>query len=285
MSVRRTGLDQRGDKYFIATTSSESGRLVVERLEETTSACDAAQSLPEGDCLRLAVSDLRTLVKTIRMSDTDTVNLRERLQFELIQSLLDDAEAFCFDYVATGVPERHLGLVWRKKHLEELTQQLGLTWPSNNGHISFQVRSIALGRGYLAVCNGHDDNLTVLVDLAGESASLCYLYNRHIVDIASIPLSRHDLTTASGRRRLGVDLRTLMNYRLSMLLDAGVSVPLSGLLLTGESVNEVLLAAVQESFPVEVSVPKPHEGFFGALDDDARRALPLCLTALGLTVN
>ena len=151
--------------------------------------------------------------------------------------------------------------------------------------ISHRARSIALGRGYLAVCDSRDDNLVVLADLAPDCASLCYVYNRQIVEVAAMPLGSYDLGSEVGRRRFGVDLRTLMNYKQSTLLDAGVSVPLTELLLTGEPVDDALLAAVRESFPIQVERPRLHDGFFGSVSDAVRGSLLLYLTALGLTVN
>ena len=285
MSERCIGLDLRGEKILTASTRLESGRLVVERLDEVTSTEALISSLAEGVPVRLSVPNHQTMVKTVRLSESGSISLQDRLQFELAQSLLEDADAFQFDQVSSGVPERHLGFIWRKESLNELTQRLGLSGESETRPVSYRARSIALGRGFLAVCDGRDDNLIVLADLAGESASLCYLYNRHIVDVAVMPLGGYDLNADFGRRGFGVDLRTLMNYRQSTLLDAGISVPLAGLYLTGETVDDAMLVAVKESFPVAVSIPRPHEGFFGSLDDHTRATLPLYLTAVGLTVN
>ncbi len=285
MSERCTGLDLRGEKLLAASTRLESGRLIVERLETSSAIESPHLSLVGGDRIRLAVSDHHTMVKTIRLSETGSTNLNDRLQFELIQSLLEPAEMFQFDQASSGIPERYLGFIWRKEYLYELTTKLGLNEESTAEPVSYRARSIALGRGFLAVCDGRDDNLVVLVDLAGDGASLCYLYNRHVVDVAVMSLGGYDLNGDTGRRSFGVDLRTLMNYKLSTLLDSGISVPLAGLYLTGEQVDDAVIAAVQESFPVAVSIPKPREGFFGAFDDATHRALPLYLIAIGLTVN
>ena len=65
-------------------------------------------------------------MKTIHLPETGSAGLRDRLEFELVQSLLDDAAAFRFEYVATGVPERHLGLIWRRNYLDTLVRRLGL---------------------------------------------------------------------------------------------------------------------------------------------------------------
>jgi hypothetical protein len=285
MSSRSTGLDWRGDRLLLAATSQESGRLVVERLEEVEPPETASPLLTGEHNVRLAVSDLQSMVKIIRLADTGSVGLEDRLKFELIQSLLEDAQAFCFDYVSTGMNERHLGFIWRREYLADLSRRLGLASLPDGSQVSYRARSIALGRGYLAVCDGRDDNLTVLADLAGESASLCYVYNRQIVEVAAMPLGSYDLGSDTGRRRFGVDLRTLMNYKQSILLDAGISVPLTGLLLTGATVDDAMLASVRESFPIEVGRPKLHDGFFGSVGEDVRGSLPLYLTALGLTVN
>jgi len=107
----------------------------------------------------VCVPDQHTIVKTIRLSETGSTNLPDRLQFELIQSLLEDAALFQFDQAPSGIPERHLGFIWRKEYLTELTSKLGLTEESTSVPVSYRARSIALGRGFLAVCDGRDDNL------------------------------------------------------------------------------------------------------------------------------
>jgi hypothetical protein len=82
---------------------------------------------------------------------------------------------------------------------------------------------------------------------------------------------RHDLSSAFGDA--SIDLRTLMNYRLSMLPTSVCGS--DGLLMAGEAVNDA--AGQNRSCFRGGTVPKPHEGF-GALDEGARRSLPWSLT-------
>jgi hypothetical protein len=285
MSSRHLGIDLRGSDFLVVTTRTESGRTVIESLSRSTTPPGNGLELTGDTQVTLSVPDSRVLAKTIRLETADPVPVQDRLRFELAQSLLEEEENFHFDFVATGQSGYHLGLVFRREHLAEIARRHGLETALAEGRLSFQSRAVALGRGYLAFGVGGEGELVALVDLADESASICFIYKRHIVGVASMAPAGHDLTSESGRKRLAVDLKTVLNYRQATLLNAGISVPPAGLVLCGELADDGLMQTLQPYFPSSVTQPRLHEGFFGALDYAAREALTRHISVLGLTVN
>ena len=285
MSQRSIGIDLRGDTLRIATTRVESGRIIVDNLEQVPLPYPDEQAWADGACVTLSVPESQVMVKAVRIGPRGTVPLSDRLRFELVQSLLESETLFHMDTVATASPDRYLGTIFRREHLKELTERVGLAALAESPRLSVQLRSVALGRGYLAFCSAQDGGLVVLVDLAADAASICFVYERQIADVASLAMSNYDLTDESGRRRFGVDLKTIMNYKQSTLREAGISVPPSALYLSGEPFGTAVSSAIQFYFSIEVVSPPMIDAYFVGLDQVARDALPDYLVALGLTVN
>jgi len=285
MSNRRIGIDQRGDSLLIATTVDESGRTTVLRLDRLhPSELNGGALVPE-DSIALAVPDSQVMVKMVRVNPAGSISQSDRIRFELLQSVLESEDTFNFDSAPAGSADRRLGLIFRRQHISELTDRLGLRAALRENRLSFQSRAVALGKGYLTFGLEQNDPLIVLVDLAGDAASICFIYERKVADVASLSLSGHDLSGEPGLRRFAVDLKTIINYKQSMLLDAGISVPPARVLLSGEFLSDTVRDAVQSHFSVEVAGTRLNEGFFGALDSATRDSLPLYAAALGLTVN
>jgi len=285
MSDRRIGVDLRGTDFLVVAARTESGRTVVESLNRSTAPPGNDLELAGHTGVTLAVPDSRVLAKTIRLQIDDPTSEQDRLRFELAQSLLEGEDSFHFDFVATGRAGYHLGLAFRREHLAEIAHNHGFGTAFREGRLSFQSRAVALGRGYLTFGIGGDGDLVTLVDLDDDSASICFVYKRHIVGVASLALAGHDLAAENGRQRFAIDLKTVLNYRQATLLNTGISVPPAGLILCGDLVDDALQRTLHAYFPAGVTRPRLHEGFFSAVDNTAREALPLYLTALGLTVN
>lgn len=284
MSDRRTGIDQRGSGLFAVSLRNDDGRMVVDRLEANLGSLDERRDLVQEGAVGLAVPDHLVMVKQIQLEGSFTGSLQDRVHFELAQSLLESEDEFHFDYLAVDGENRYLGMIVRREHIAAIVDRHTLGSLRADHRLSFQARAVALGRGYLAFCSSQDSDLTALVDLAGAAASVCFIYHRRIVDIAALSTGC-DLSSESSRERFAVDLKTLVNYRLSTLFQSGVSVPLGKLLLSGDAADDELFRKVQSYFPVGVDRPGMLEGYFSACGESTREALPMYLVALGLTVN
>jgi len=284
MSERHTGIDLRGNRLFAASLRDESGRLIVDRLVSDFGTLDVQRELQVDGTVTLAVPDRLVMVKRIQLEASFSGSLEDRLHFELVQSLLESEDTFHFDYLPVEGENRYLAMIVRREHLAEIIERYHLEWLRTERRLSFRSRSVALGKGYLTFGASQDGDLTALADLAGETASICFIYHRRIVDIAALPFS-HELLSDAGRERFAVDLKTLVNYRLSRLFEAGVSVPLGRMLLSGDGIDDDLLRVTQAYFPAGVDRPRLLDGYFSAGVEAAHETLPLYLVALGLAVN
>jgi len=284
MSDRRTGIDHRGGGLFAVSLRNDAGRVVVDRFEANLGSLDERRDLVQDGTVGIAVPGQLVMVKRVQIEGSFAGSLTDRVHFELAQSLLESENEFYFDYLAVDAENRYLGMIVRREHIAEMVERYSLGSLQADHRLSFQARAVALGKGYLAFCSSQDNDLTALVDLAGAAASVCFIYHRRIVDIAALPIE-YTLSGESDRERFAVDLKTLVNYRLSRLFDMGVSVPLGKLLLSGDTTDDALFRKAESYFPAGVDRPGMLEGYFSTCAESARESLPLYLVALGLTVN
>lgn len=285
MNVPQTGLDKRRDTVFEARVTSESGRHDIERLRTWKVSQETPDLNSQPGRITLSVPDEMALVKSIRLEGNSPLSVDERVRFELVQSMLESEDNFVFGSIADGHQQRRLGMVFRREQLSEICDSCGVAYQTRSDQLDFQLRSIALGQGYLAFCHRDDGEMTCLTDLCDGTASICLVHGTHVVDVASIGLADYDLASSDGAERFAVDLKTLVNHRQTVLMNNGISVPLAKLLLSGEGVDDRLRKTVQTYFPVGVSSPRLRDILLGATDVSPSEDLCLFLVALGLAVN
>jgi hypothetical protein len=202
----------------------------------------------------------------------------------MAQSLLEKDTDFIFRFHDTEVNGRTLGMAIRKELLNGLP---GIFGSPGNLEIDYQLRSLALGKGYLAFCERVEGDLVCVADIARTAVSLCLVYRQNIVDLASLSHTYDNLSVPDQQERLAIDLKTVVNYRLSSLLEAGLSQPISAMVLSGEGVSDACRQTVQRYFPVGVRLPKVNPGFLSeplSKSADVQSA-DRYLVALGLAAN
>ena len=286
MSKRRIGLDCRGEDFLLAEVSEGQGRTGVVGLE-TAGRPISERIAANGDELTIGVtvSDCAGSVKTVRIDDDHGLDGDELVRFELSRSLLEPEREFALGVEPTGEDGRYLGVVVRRKRLEEIGRACGLTAPAEGVTVRYVLRSVALGKGYLGFCRPGDGDLLALVDLTDSAASICLTYKRRIIDVASIVVSEHGREDPTWAHRFGVDLKTVISFRLANLLTSGISVPLSRLFLWGEGVDEELREKMRTLFSVAVEEPVIEPAYLdNTITVDGPDAVRF-LAALGLTVN
>jgi len=285
MSDTATGVDRRDRGIFVATTEIDSGRVTITGLRRYSAATDCHSEWSEGGGVRLAVPESLAIVKSVVIDAGDIAIREDRVRFEMTASMLDDEEQSLLTTQATGDDCRYLGMILRRDRAAKVCESLGCDLETDQDRLSFQLRAIGLGRGYLTFCRKEEAELVCLVDLTGGIASICLVHGSHIVDVASLATDPFDLTTEAGREQFAVDLKTVINYRQVALTEAGISMPLSRLLLVGDRVDDDFCRIVQTYFPVGVRTPEVHDGFLTGVDSESAESLPLFLVALGLAVN
>ena len=285
MSDIYTGVDRRDRGTFVATTGSESGRTAIQSLRQITEETDSPADWVGNAGVRVAIPEPPAMVKSIRIAAGDEPPVEDRLRFEMSCSLLESADKFIFATQATGNDCRYLGMMLRRDRAARYCDSLGCDFESNGNRLSFQLRAIGLGLGYLTFCRKEEAELVCLTDLTSSAASICLVSGSHIVDVASLATADFDLQTEAGRERFAVDLKTIINFRQATLMEAGISVPVSSLLFAGDDVDDGFREIVGKYFPVGVKAPRMHDGFLAGLDIDDPELLTLFLVALGMAVN
>jgi hypothetical protein len=233
----------------------------------------------------IAVPDAEVQVKRLSLAGTANSSQRNRLLYELVQSVLEDEQSFVYDVHSAGSEGNWFGLIFRRQALEKLRLESGLAGAEVEQPPEFLPRSMALGRAYLNFCRQEEGELVCLVDLSHGAASVCLVAGGEVIDLASLAVAEGSLDSPAEREQLAVDLKTIVSFRLSSLMDRGISTPLSNMVLSGRGADDDLRQVVQSYFPVGVKAPSINRGY---LADSVREAEPSAerfLVALGLTVN
>ena len=285
-----TGMDRRNGRILIAETEVGGGRPKVLSLHDWSADMVDSAGDTHSSQVVISVPDDEVLLKHLRKPAGSAGSERDRLAFELVQSLLEGEDQFVFDFLPLSGHNAWLGFVFRRQRLQELLKSYGkprVSIPAESvpEELPFVSRSRALGQGYLAFCEQDDGEVIGLADVSEKSVAICLLHNRRIVDLAHLTLRRGDQPTERFNEQLSVDLRMVVNFRLSGLANLGISAPLSRMILLGDGVDDNLRQTAEKYFPVGVTAPRLQRGYFAesAVSDPATAVN--YLIALGLTVN
>lgn len=280
-----TGIDRRGNKLYAASVEHGSGRPKITGLTVYETPLQPTAAIANQSEIVLAIPDSAVIVKHLVLPAGDSETLNDRLEFELTQCLLEPEEHFRLRFHQVDDIGRYLGFVFRRESLNALPGEWGLSQNHAEQPPAFSHRALALGQGYLTFCEREPGDLVCLVDLSASDGSICLILNHRIVDLACLPLLGRDLSSSESRLHLAVDLKTILNFKLSQLLDRGTSLPLSALILSGEQVDETFRNTVQNHFSMGVRAPRLHPGILDDQVADNAATPDLFLPALGLSVN
>jgi len=281
MNEPKVGIDRRRDGVYLARLNSGLPGAPPE-LRHLTDAGESRSLLDDASRVCLVVPDCEVQVKTLHLPVTAGAAPDDIIRFELAESLLEDASTFQFETLPAADEGRHLGLIYRKERLGELAADYGLDGTAPD-RLSFHSRALALGRGYLEFCERATGDFLCVVDVAADVASVCFLLRDAVADLAHIDLRNFDPESEKGRRQFAVDLKTVVNFRRALLMDRGITLPLSGLVLAGDGVEDQLRSVVREYFPTGVEAPRLKPGDPAIQIDD--RQPEAFLVALGLAAN
>ncbi len=254
------GLDRRGDRWLVAQVRHESGRPIIHRLER----CDPAALLERDDpatesVTTLAVPDNLALVKPIRTGESgDRDNLAA---FEMTQAMLADENEFVFHTFPTALEQLTIGTAVRRAVLEREVIDPYRQLSGTTVAPVTTLRAIALARGYATYAVAESGDLTALIDLGCEPISLCLIHGGRPAAIGHIAADCFDLETERGRERLAIELKTVINFKLASLFEYGLTLPLAGLTVAGDSPDDLLMAALRRYFSVRVTRPRLNDGF------------------------
>ena len=284
MSGAITGIDPTTGLWCRAKVDEDTGRPMVICLADRPSSSDEGDDFPGRDPIVVAVPDTDVQIKRLHLVAREDNSLRNRLLYELVQSVLEDEQSFVYDVHPAGHEGNWFGLIFRRRALERLSLDCGLAG-SEVTPPGYLPRSMALGRAYLTFCRQEEGDLICLADLTKGAVSICFVQGGRIVDLASLALRQHEFDSPAGREQLAVDLKTIVSFRLSSLMDRGISTPLSTLVLSGQGIDDNLQRVLQTYFPVGVKSPRLNSGYLTDEIKDTVQDAERFLVALGLTVN
>ncbi|TET93691.1 MAG: hypothetical protein E3J26_05910 [Candidatus Zixiibacteriota bacterium] len=287
------GIDYRSGRYYTARVRQEaSERKVTALVTATESELKEHQAL-EGEDIIFSVPDNEVVVKNLRLSQADKWNTDLLARFELSQSLLDDENEFCFATLSIGQPNRCLGLVTRRRNLEQLTGSLLSSLNPAALLPKYEMRAIALGKGYLNFCHPEQGELVCLADFGDNVASICFMSGGNIIGLAHLPRGQFDLSgpaltglnSEPGLKKMAVEFKTVVNFELPSLFKEGVAPPLSALIVSGDGSDSPVKSALGQHFQVPVTAPRIDKRFLQKEPAVVEGTLEDYLVAMGLTVN
>lgn len=280
----RIGIDYRDGLFYVARVDHRSGRPEVKALVRFERDHFGAHALLEGGTTVFSVADDIVVAKRVAISDNGRdANLKVR--FELSQAILEDESLFYFDVLPTARTGCYLGLMIRKERLLADFANLLNRQQSTLGEAQHLIRAAALARGYIGFCRQTGGELICLADFNGSLLSLALMYREQVIDLTYMDLGKFDLVAAPGLEKMAIDLKTVINYRISMLFAEGITVPLSALLIAGDRANQDTVKTLRRFFSIDTELPKVNPGFFSNPQALAEIPLEKYLVALGLAVK
>jgi hypothetical protein len=265
--------------------TEESGRPRILELNSSAQLPGKQETLPHTDRIVLAVPDNDVLVKRLHIPKEAPGEIEDLVAFELSQSVIEDSKEFAFDYHPDTRQESYLGMIFRRDILLKHASLSGFDSSEKQTNLRYRMKGLAFGRAYQMFCRKEEGELVCLVNVSETMASLCFLYQQVICALAMLPLTNYRLDTTADQEQMAIDLKTMVNFQLAALMDDGISLPLSALVLSGELVSDELRHIIQKYFPVGVTTLSFHPGFFGNTFQDESVDLERFIIALGLTLN
>ncbi|NOY88515.1 MAG: hypothetical protein GXO93_03870 [FCB group bacterium] len=278
------GIDARGDFFYAARVSYKLGRPEIKALFRTEKTPLNQHQLLEGGNIIFALPDNKVAIKKI-MIKPKTDDFPQRVLFELEQSLLEDEKNYCFDILKNDKEKYVLGLITRRKEIED--SQTKLLGKQSNFSLDFmcQLRSIALAKGFLQFCRLNDNNLICLADFNQQLASIAFIYQNNIVDVTYMLLNKYELNNPDQIKQLAIELKTVINFKLASFYDQGITIPLSSLYITGDKSEIAMINIFKRYFKVNIQVPAINSSFLSDTFHPEKIVWEKYLIALGATVN
>jgi len=271
------GLDLRGSSICTASVGETDGRRTILWLSQTPA--HEKLQFPDKVTLALALPDDAVMVKYYLMPSVSGSDIGLRLQFEMEQSLLDDAELFKFDSVRSGLTDRYLGLICRRTTIAELQNVVGI--PEDASTVAL-ARGVALGRGFRAFCKMPGGELAGVIDIAPRVLTFCLLYRGEVTALGHLKLDGYDLAEEQSVKRMAMEIKTLVAFKLASLAEMGLTIPMSSLSLSGD-VTDLLVEQLAKYFPSGLQKAEVNRAALGPGLDSTHRP-ELFLPALGMTV-
>ena len=274
-----------GGILHAARVENDGARTVVTRLMTTDDNING-DTLDSGR-LFFGVDSSLAVVKKIQIKKSPSADAIEMARFELAQSLLDPPDSFYFDIVPLNGHDgfqRFLSIAYHKAEIDRLIEsyQAMLRKPSG-----FKLHAAALADGYRIFCRREPGDLQVLIDVEADMVTLAIVYKDKLYGAGSLETIPGDAISSARARKLAAEFKLMLSFELSELFQAGVTVPVSRIVLSGRHAgDELLMTALRERFSTPVVRPQFNGGYFEPASDTIDRYPPeRFLIPLGLALE
>jgi len=280
----KIGIDDRGSYFSVARVNDVSGRPQIEALVRLERSTVAGHTIFDNAEPVFAVADDMVTKNELTIAGREQFDAESLARFEIAQSLLDDSSEFSYDLLPlTKEGDRCLGMTVRRSHLSDLTQPFAATLGDGLAGARYALRAEALGRGYLCFAHAAPGDLVCLIDLADHWMTLCLIHEGEINGVADLSLRSVDMDRPGDFERAAVELKTIVNFKLSGGPGPGLRVPLSSLVLSGRPLNSQARETLGKYFRAPIAEVAINRGFFGQPEKAEDTPVSEYLVALGLT--
>ncbi len=274
-----------GGTLCAARVENDGARMVVTRL--MTSADGVNGDTLDSGRLFFGVDSSRAVVKKIQIKKSPSTDAIEMARFELAQSLLDPPDSFYFDILPLNGRDgfqRFLSIAYHKTEIDRLiaSYQAMLRKPSG-----FKLHAAALADGYRTFCRREPGDLQVLIDVEPDMVTLAILYQDKLYGAGSLESVPGDSISSAIARKLAAEFKLMLSFDLSELFQAGITVPVSHIVLSGKhAADELLMTALRERFSTPITRPTFNDGYFQPASETIDRYRPeQFLIPLGLALE
>lgn len=277
--MQKLGIDFCGHTRRIAQVDDSSGVVAVTGLHRTSAEAPIAELSQISLPVTIAIPDDQAIVRMVQTADVDSAMAESAARFEAATALVsrDSAVRTTVErIVLPGFPGRWLTSSVHESVLEQLTHR-ALADDSRPNTISFITRSVALGRGYLRVCETSESPNAVVIHAGEDSTAICFVCHGRIVGTAQL---RADPGNGECARWIS-ELQMVVNYRLGsdLALFYGDAGPLQVMAAEVETVNRMNALSSVIFAPVTI---KSH---LAAGSDGATPLTPEWLIPIGAAFN
>ena len=279
-SLITIGIDKRDTRYYAARVDRQTGRPEVKALLRFELDSFSGHHLLEGGDIVTSIPDEKVVIKKIKLESDE--NYQEIAKFEMKQSQIDDTDNYLFDTIKTNLSTHYLGLILRKAVFSELTKPF--TDQESEIKINGKMRTQALLDGFLFFCRHNGGDLGAVLDLTTKRASFGFYYKQNIIDLMSFSLENYDLNDIDSLTKLSIELKTVLNFKKASFFDLGISLPISGLYILSETIDNKQIDFLKEALKLNILRPEINSGFLSNRKDSDDISLDNYLVALGLTV-
>jgi hypothetical protein len=279
------GATMLGGTLHAARVENDGARNVVTRL--MTSEDNVNGDTLDSGRLFFGVDGSLAVVKKIQIKKNPSADAIETARFELAQSLLDPPDSFYFDIIPLNGREgfqRFLSIAYHKAEINRLIESYQATLRKPSG---FKLHAAALADGYLTFCRREPGDLQVLIDVEADTITLAIIYRDKLYGAACLESAPGDTISSAMARKLAAEFKLMLSFDLAELFQAGITVPVSRIVLSGRyAADELLITALRERFSMPIVQPQFNEGYFQPASETIDRYPPeRFLIPLGLALE